>query len=69
MILCASCKNLNDYGNGWVFCIMSGKWIHKGYSKCRAYEEGPPNNKAQPGTWFWVERVKASQEYTEVRTS
>ena len=60
MILCATCKKVKDYGNGWVFCPHRGKWLHNGYSQCKGHDEGEPVNVQTPGTWSWIERVKAS---------
>lgn len=67
MILCISCTNCKDYGNGWVYCPTRGKWLHKGYAKCKSHNEGDPPRVLNPGTWSWIERVKESINNKEVR--
>lgn len=60
MILCVSCKLVRDYGNGWVYCPARGVWLKKGYKNCASHEEGEPEHVQHPGTWSWIERVKAA---------
>ena len=67
MILCVNCTNCKDYGNGWVFCPATGKWLHKGYTKCKSFNEGNPQRVQHPGTWSWIDRVTESQESKDLR--
>lgn len=69
MILCVSCINCKDYGNGWVFCPIRDVWLKKGYNKCNGYIKGEPPRVQHPSTWSWIERMKGNGSKHLVRQS